>query len=179
MPRAAQPGVKTTLAITLALCSIGACESAKPPANKSEQAEPAAREGEPSKGEPSKPVDRAAPEPVSEAEVTENTDRPPPPAWFDTAKIQHQALIKQMASEGTIAGGYASAMILELEPGVSNEQCIERAKKALGESLSELPEATIDGDRLMLQGKADDYHYTIVCGEAKGKPTMYLSYTAK
>lgn len=84
-----------------------------------------------------------------------------------------------MASEGTIAGGYASAMILELEPGVSNEQCIERAKKALGESLSELPEATIDGDRLMLQGKADDYHYTIVCGEAKGKPTMYLSYTAK
>jgi hypothetical protein len=89
-------------------------------------------------------------------------------------------VIKQMASEGTIAGGYASALVLELEAGVSNEQCIERAKAVLGESLSELPEATAgDGERLMLQGKTDEYHYTVVCGEAKGKPTMYLSYTAK
>lgn len=166
--------VKKISAIAFALCSIGACESAKPPASKSEKAEPAAREVE-----PSKPVDRAAPEPVAEPEIIDTIERPPPPTWFDTAKIQHQAVIKQMASEGTIAGGYASAMILELEPGVSNEQCIERAKSALGESLSDLPEATVDGDRLMLQGEADDYHYTIVCGEAKGKPTMYLSYTAQ
>lgn len=32
---------------------------------------------------------------------------------------------------------------------------------------------------MLLQGKTDDYHYTVVCGEAKGKPTMYLSYTSK
>jgi hypothetical protein len=166
-----------TITLASALCLLGACESAKPPASKPEGAEPVVRESAPSKPDAAKPEDRRPPELVSEDGVSEDTERPPPPAWFDAAKIEHQAVIKQMASEGTIAGGYASALILELEPGVSNEQCIERAKAALGQTLSELPEVTVDGERLMLQGKTDDYHYTVVCGEAKGKPTMYLSYT--
>lgn len=171
---------RTFLAITFAsvLCLVGACEAATPPPSKADAGEPVAREAAPTRAA-SEPSKEQSPPLVSEADGVTNAERPPPPAWFDAAKIQHQAVIQQMASEGTIAGGYASALILELEPGVSNEQCIERARTVLGESLPDLPEATPDGERLMLQGKSDDYHYTVVCGDAKGKPTMYLSYTAK
>jgi hypothetical protein len=165
-------------AITLASALCCACQGPTPSAGKSD----AEKKSTASKPEPSKPDDRPPPKLVGEPEgsTPAESERPPTPPWFDATKIQHEAVIKQMASEGTIAGGYASALVLELEAGVSNEQCIERAKAALGETLSDLPEATAgDGERLMLQGKTDDYHYTVVCGEAKGKPTMYLSYTAK
>jgi hypothetical protein len=101
---------------------------------------------------------------------------PPPPAWFDAAKIPHEAVIMQMAPEPTV---YSSAMILELEAGVSNQQCIERARAALGESLSELPEVIADGSKLLImEGATDDYNYTVMCTEVKGKPTtMHLSYS--
>lgn len=151
-----------------------ACEGGKPPASESDP-KPTANQPDASKPDAS----AKQPEASLEAKAPADGERPPPPAWFDAAKIEHQALTKQMQSEGTLAGGYASAMLLELEAGVSNEQCIERAKAALAESLSDLPEAKVEGDRMLLQGKTDDYHYTVVCGEAKGKPTMYLSYTSK
>lgn len=165
------------ITLASALCLLAACEGAKPPASKTAGDEPVERKPEPSKPEPSKPDDQ--PPSVELVSEPAPADRPPPPAWFDATKIEHQTLINQMASEGTMAGGYASALILELEPGISNEQCIERAKAVLVQSIPELPEPTPDGERLMLQGKTDDYHYTVVCGEAKGKPTMYLSYTSK
>lgn len=100
--------------------------------------------------------------------------RPHPP-WFDAAKIPHRAVIMQI---GPDESGYWSAMQLGLEPGVSNHECIERAKAALSESLSELPE-TIDGGThlLLLEGGIDDYRYTIMCTDARGGPTMHLSYT--
>jgi hypothetical protein len=150
-----------------ALCCAIACEGSKPPAEDS----PAT----------AKPNQVAPAEPAPPTVVGELEGEPPPlvdPPWFDSAKIPHAAVIQQMASQGAIAGGQARAMILELEQGVSNEQCIDRAKAAIGESVSELPEAEVGDDgRLTLQGKTDDYHFTVVCGEAKGKPTMYLSYT--
>ena len=174
------------ITLASALCLLAACEGAKPAASKTAGDEPVERTSgsvardrgaEPSKPSASKPDDQ--PPSVELVSEPAPAERPPPPAWFDATKIEHQSLVKQMASEGTMAGGYASALILELEPGISNEQCIERAKAVLGQSIPELPEPTPDGERLMLQGKTDDYHYTVVCGEAKGKPTMYLSYTSK
>lgn len=155
-----------------ALCCAIACEGTKPAAKD----EPA--EGEPGKTGSTKiePAEPPPPNQVSEApgQAPEAVD----PPWFDSAKISHAAVIQQMTSQGPIAGGQARAMILELEPGVSNEQCIDRAKAAIGESVPELPEAVAGDDgRLTLQGKTDEYHFTVVCGEAKGKPTMYLSYT--
>lgn len=172
-------------AITLAgaLCCAAACESSKP--TEPQKSKPA----KPSKSsEPSEPVEPSEPAKPSEVEGSPSASAEPPasaepapaPAWYDATKIQHSAVLNQIASQGAIAGGKARAMVLELEPGVSNQQCIDRAKAAIGESVAEVPEATAGDDgRLTLQGKTDDYHYTVVCGEAKGKPTMYLSYTAQ
>ena len=104
-------------------------------------------------------------------------DRGAPPPWFDAAKIEHQQLIRQDHSKGKVGSGYAAAMVLELRAGVTAEQCIERASAVLGQSISDLPAASPGaGGRLTIQGKTDAYAYTVVCGVAKGKPTMYLSY---
>jgi len=106
--------------------------------------------------------------------------RPPPPPWFDEAKIEHAKVLNKSASDGPIAGGYATAMVLELQPEATTERCIELVQAAMSESLPDrLPAPSVGDDgRQTIQGQADGYHYTVVCGEAKGKPTLYLSYTA-
>lgn len=170
-----------------ALCCASACEGAKAPAGKSDADKP----GEPAKVEKAEPAKVEKAEPVKdgqnrtpavvvEAEGPGSAPGAPvaAPAWFDAAKIDNSTLVKQMASEGTIAGGQATAMILELEAGTTPEQCVDKARAVLGETLPEVPEATSADGRLMVQGKTADYHYTVVCGDANGKPTMYMSYTA-
>ncbi|MFO7567527.1 MAG: hypothetical protein R6X02_33090 [Enhygromyxa sp.] len=157
----------TSVMLVGALCCASACESQTTP--KQEPPKPAPSEAKPTRAEP--------PQPAAETQArSPEADEHPP--WFDAAKIPHAAVLQQMASQGAIAGGQAWAMLLELEPGVSNAQCIDHAKAAIGEGVAELPEAVASDDgRLTLQGEAEGYHFTIVCGEAKGKPTMYLSYT--
>lgn len=185
------PRVHLAIMLASALCLASACEGSKAPAGKAEP-----NKAEPSKAEPSKTKPEQVEPPASseqtrtpavvvEAEGSAPADeRPAPPAWFDASKFEHKAVTNQVASQGKIAGGYASAMVLELEPGTTAEDCVAMAREVIGETVEDVAEASPGGEgRLMLQGEATgfsvSYHYTIVCGEAKGKPTMYLSYTAK
>ncbi len=167
-----------------ALCCASACEGGKAPAKAPAGKSDADKPGEPAKVEakaqPVKDGQNRTPAVVVEAEGPGSAPGAPvaAPAWFDAAKIDNSTLVKQMASEGTIAGGQATAMILELEAGTTPQQCVDKARAVLGETLPEVPEATSADGRLMVQGKTADYHYTVVCGDANGKPTMYLSYTA-
>ncbi|HLT39063.1 MAG TPA: hypothetical protein VK034_22420 [Enhygromyxa sp.] len=155
------------------LACASACGTPKPTPDDAQKS--GAQESDaPQKREP----EQQQPDVQPPAQPAPDGDEPPTPAWFDATKIQHSAVINQMASQGAVAGGQAWALILELEAGVSNEQCIDRAKTVIAETVPEVPEAVASDDgRLTIQGKTDDYHYTVVCGEAKGKPTMYLSYT--
>jgi hypothetical protein len=131
---------------------------------------------EPTKTEPTRP-EPAKTEPAVQPPPSLASEEPVDPPWFDAAKIPHATVIKQMASQG-LPTGPVQGMVLELEDGVSSEQCIERAKAAIGESVAEIPEAVASDDgRLTIQGKTADYEFTIVCGEAKGKPTLYMSYS--
>lgn len=180
--------VHVAIMLASTLCWAGACEGNKP-ASKADvdgkqadgkQAEP---KPEPKPVEPASPPQTRTPAVVGEVEPVPAEDRPAPPPWFDDSKIEHESVVNQMASQGTIAGGYASAMVLELKPDATAQDCIDMARKVMGETIKDVPEATSADGRLMLQGEATEagiaYHYTVVCGEAKGKPTMYLSYTAK
>lgn len=136
-----------------------------------------------------KPADAKPPEvaPAPEAKTDEVSEAPDPsqaapnpaPSWFDPAAFEHAAIIKQDTTGTRVASGQLSAMIvLELPPGTTAEQCIETARQKLGESIAELPaNTTTPQGYLQLQGKADNYEYAIVCGVAKDKPTMFLSYT--
>jgi hypothetical protein len=130
-----------------------------------------------------KPKSEAQPEPepptadgVSEA--AEPDALAPPPAWFDPGAFEHAAIVRQDMSASRLPSGKSASMIvLELVAGTTAEQCIETARAKLGESIPELPATTnTPQGYLELRGQTDAYEYTVVCGVAKDKPTMFLSY---
>ena len=89
--------------------------------------------------------------------------------------------MRKDTSETKLAGGYASAMVLELPAGTTADQCMELAlaeiAKNLGKPVTDLPEPDKDDGRQVIHGTDNCYNYTVVCGDAKDKPIMYLSYT--
>lgn len=157
------------LALGLA-CQAAPDKSGDKSGNKSADAKPP---------EVAPPAVEAKPDQVSEAPDPSQAAPNPAPPWFDPAAFEHAAIIKQDTTGTRVASGQLSAMIvLELPPGTTAEQCIETARQKLGESIAELPaNTTTPQGYLQLQGKADNYEYAVVCGVAKDKPTMFLSYT--
>lgn len=101
-----------------------------------------------------------------------------PPPWFSPEAFAHEQVIRQDGRSNKLPTGQFSRMILlELAAGTTPEQCIGRVEAKLGESMSELPEhSETPQGYLMLQGKFADYEYNVVCGMAKGAPTLFLSY---
>ena len=104
-----------------------------------------------------------------------------PPPWFDESLYGEAKVMRKDRSEVKLAGGYASALVLQLADGTSIEQCMQSALteigKDVGKSVAELPQPDVGADRQTVHGTDNGYDWTVVCGDAKGKPTMYLSYT--
>lgn len=158
---------------------VSACDS-KPADKPADQAagKPA---DQPADKPTDKPADPPASSPAAQAEGPSSSvaTPAPAPAWFDPERIPHVAITKQMASQAAVGdGGQATAMILELEDGVTPAQCIERATAAIGSEVPDIPEPSEADGRLTIQGKTDAYSYTVVCGDANGKPSMYLAFNA-
>jgi hypothetical protein len=102
----------------------------------------------------------------------------PAPSWFSPDAFEHVAIIRQDLTGTRVPSGQASAMIvLELPAATTPEQCVEHFRAKLAETVPAPPTAsTMPQGHLSLRGKGDNYEYTVVCGIAKGKPTMFLSY---
>jgi hypothetical protein len=102
----------------------------------------------------------------------------PAPGWFSPDAFEHVAIVRQDVAGTRLPTGQASAMIvLELPAATTPEQCIEQFRAKIAETVKEPPIAsTMPQGHLSLRGKGDNYEYTAVCGIAKGKPTMFLSY---
>jgi hypothetical protein len=127
----------------------------------------------------------AASKPVEPPLPEDGFTEPPPPVpgpapdWFRPEAFEHVAIIRQDLTGTRVSSGQSSAMIvLELPAATTPEQCIEQAKAKLAETIKAPPIAsTMPQGHLSLRGSGEGYEYTIVCGVAKGKPTMFLSYT--
>lgn len=136
----------------------------------------------PAKKVESTPPKPTAPPPTPEAapsEPTETIPEPaPPPPWFSPSAFEHVAIVRQdMAGTKVPSGETSSMIVLELPASTTPEQCIENFKAKLAETVSQPPEASVmPQGHLSLRGKTDTYSYTVVCGIAKDKPTMFLSY---
>jgi hypothetical protein len=100
------------------------------------------------------------------------------PPWFDTAKIEH-AKVLQAKNQAKVGPNTATATLLELAPETTPLACMAAIRSEMAKTIPDLPQAVPgDKDRLTLQGKADSYSYTVVCGPGKtGQTTLYLSYT--
>lgn len=102
----------------------------------------------------------------------------PPPPWFAVDAFEHVSIIRQDQRSNALPTGQSATMIvLELPAGTTPEQCIDKARAKLGETIDSLPAtATTPQGYLTLGGKGPNYEFSVVCGVAKDKPTMFMSY---
>ncbi len=180
--------MRAIVVTTLGLISIGllpACQEPAKPAPTAEKAEaekkPEPTPGKPDVVKPSTPSEPATPASDAAGESDGSTRLGEPPAWFTPDAIEHEKVIKQDKAETKLAGGFAAAIVLQLKDGTTAEDCMTKLKAKVGETVSDLGEATPGpGGRLTLHGTASGYQYTLVCGAGKdGKPTAYMSYSTE
>jgi len=74
------------------------------------------------------------------------------------------------------AGLFSTQLLLALPEGTSRDTCIETVTAAVGSAVPALERKGGPDGRVTLTGSNDDYAATLVCGEAKGKMSAYLSY---
>ena len=133
--------------------------------------------------EPAAATSAAKPAPPAGAPEGGTTSAPPevvaPPPWFTPEAFTHEAIIRHDQRSNKLPTGQSSTMlVLELEADTTPEQCMDAARAKLRETIPDLPANTSTPQGyLNLQGKSGGYEYTVVCGVAKGTPTMFLSIT--
>ncbi|NVB38003.1 hypothetical protein G6O69_09180 [Pseudenhygromyxa sp. WMMC2535] len=167
------------IALTLPLAAL-ACEPPKPAeATKGapEAAEPAAPEQAPA------PTTVPAPSsaPAVSQESPDGSSRPgEPPPWYDEARFPGSVVKRKDVDETKFRGGFTAAMILVLAAGTSPDQCMQNAlseiAKVAGKTVADMPSPDTSTDRQVAHGIEGGYEWTVVCGDAEGKPMMFLSY---
>ena len=159
------------LGVSLVL-SVAGCDAPQPAASAGVGAEPAAAKpaaatSAPPAGAPEGGYTSAPPEVVA------------PPPWFTPEAFMHETIVRHDQRSNKLPTGQSSTMlVLELKADTTPEQCMHAARAKLGETITDLPGTTTTPQGyLNLQGKSGGYEYTVVCGLAKGTPTMFLSVT--
>lgn len=178
MPRISSLSMLPLISLCLAACP-SQDSSSKTDALPTQPAGP--QDSKPKQAPATGPVTPASPE----GEFSEQPSPPsegapvPAPAWFSPDAFEHAAIVRQDLAGTRVPTGQTSAMIvLELPAATTPEQCIEQFKTKIAETVKDPPIAsTMPQGHLSLRGKGDNYEYTVVCGMAKGKPTMFLSYS--
>lgn len=74
------------------------------------------------------------------------------------------------------AGLFSTQMLFELAAGTTVDACLTTMKAALAAAVPELAREEGKDGRVTLKGQTADYSLVAICGEAKGKPTAYISY---
>lgn len=74
------------------------------------------------------------------------------------------------------AGLFSTQMLFALADGTTVDACLTTVKTALAEAVPEPEREEGKDGRVTLKGRTADYTVVAICGEAKGKPTAYISY---
>lgn len=74
------------------------------------------------------------------------------------------------------AGLFSTQLLLVLPDGTTRDACLTTVTAAVASALPALERKDGPDGRVTLSGSNDDYSATLVCGEAKGKMSAYLSY---
>ena len=113
----------------------------------------------------------------SKIDVTANAPHPSlqDPAWFRPTIFPGATVLKEGRAPADEAGLFASQITLQLAEGTEIDACVEQLMAAVG---AEVPGLTVEdqGDRRSIKGATEHYKVTLLCGEAKGHMTAYVSY---
>jgi len=85
-----------------------------------------------------------------------------------------------VASSGRTArdpeGLFSTQLLLALPEGTTRDTCVETVTGAVQDVVPQLERRDGEDGRVTLTGSNEDYAVTLVCGEARGKMSAYLSY---
>jgi len=136
-------------------------------------------------GEPTPPAGKilSVGDDVSKAVGGQSFDTTPPrpaanqrdPAWFRATLFADAELLKQGRAPAEEDGLFASQITVALAEGTTLDACVDHLMEAVGAEVSGL-EIEDQGDRRSITGATAHYSVLLLCGEAKGRMTAYLSY---
>lgn len=128
-------------------------------------------------GEAAEPTARGEVPPAAAAATASEASSGEAPSWFSPDRFPHERVIRNDQSQPHPDGSASSALVLALAKDVTAEACMQTVREQLAREIGQLAEPTRSDDgRLTLQGRHGDYQYMVVCGDAKGQPTLFLSY---
>ena len=101
---------------------------------------------------------------------------PSDPSWFKADLFPGATITSSGRTQKDEQGLFATQMLLSLPAGATREACVDTLKAAVAGAVPTLEQQAGKDDRVTLTGSNDDYHVTMLCGEAKGKMSAYISY---
>ena len=98
------------------------------------------------------------------------------PRWFRKTIFGDEGkVLDTKRTEADAQGRFSSLIRFELEE-MDVAACADHLEKLVADDIASVERKTQEG-RIQLEGKADDFTITFVCGEANGKTIAYVSYT--
>jgi hypothetical protein len=130
-------------------------------------------------GQPTSKSPGDAPTPTLVAGQTPHTGPVPgpiDPAWFKADLFPGATITSSGRTQKDEQGLFSTQMLLSLPAGTTRDACVDTLQAAARTAVPTLEQQPAKDDRVTLTGSNDDYHVTMLCGEAKGKMSAYVSY---
>ncbi|HGG57820.1 MAG TPA: hypothetical protein ENK31_08505 [Nannocystis exedens] len=98
------------------------------------------------------------------------------PSWFRPTLFAGATVLSKGRAAADENGLFSSQITLQLSEGTTIDACVMQLIDAVQGDVPELK--TVDkGDRRSITGSNSMYSVVMLCGEAKGRMTAYISYT--
>ena len=103
------------------------------------------------------------------------------PAWYTADVVENLGVIQQQKTVEEADGSYMAFMLFEMKAEHTPETCLDlfRAKIAGDVELGATAAVPQQDGQLQFSGETATYTVSVVCGEAKGKQTAFLSLNKK
>lgn len=98
------------------------------------------------------------------------------PKWFKPELFPGATITSSGRTQKDEQGLFSTQMLLVLPAGTTRDACVDALKAAVATAVPTLETQPVKDDRVTLTGSNADYHVTMLCGEAKGKMSAYISY---
>jgi hypothetical protein len=101
---------------------------------------------------------------------------PVDPSWFRLELFPGATLTNSGRTPADAKGLFSTQMLFTLADGTSQAACLDTLGTALKDVVPELAREEGKDGRVTLRGSNADYQVIAICGDAKGKPSAYVSY---
>lgn len=98
------------------------------------------------------------------------------PPWFKPDMFPGATITSSGRTQKDEQGLFSTQMLLALPAGTTRDACVDALKAAVAVSMPILEAKTGKDERVTLTGTNADYQVTMLCGEAKGTMSAYVSY---